>query len=149
MICYNHIITGFALSCIALSTSALVPIKSCSKSCTNVRVNTICAETSDGERKTFKTKCAMNAFNCNQSTDYSYVMDGPCCAVRCSSDVYEPICAEDLNGVRRTFTSQCQLSGLICNEGIGKFLSVLNSYIFFNRGYSQISLMLVMVLVVL
>lgn len=58
--------------------------------------------------------------NCNEGTNYSYLMDGPCCAVRCNTDVYEPICAEDSKGVRRTFTSQCQLSGLICNEGIGK-----------------------------
>lgn len=60
----------------------------------------------------------MNTFNCKEGTNYSYVMDGPCCAVRCM-DVYEPICAENTKGVKRTFTSHCQLSGLICNEGIG------------------------------
>lgn len=113
----NFFIKVFALSCVALSTSAKTP---------NIKpvYSTICAETSDGNRRTFKTKCAMNNFNCNEGTDYEYVMDGPCCAIRCRGDVYDPICAEDLNGVRRTFTSQCQLDSLICDEGIGSYKNI-------------------------
>lgn len=126
IICYVFY-KAFALSCIVLAQGA---IPSCTKKpCANTG-DTICAETPEGTRKTFKTKCAMATFNCNQGTNYSYVMDGPCCAVRCA-DIYEPICAEDSNGVRRTFTSSCQLAGVVCNEGSGNYWNVFNLIIFY------------------
>lgn len=115
IICYIFY-KAFALSCIVLNEAA---VPSCAnKPCANTG-GTICAETPEGTRHTFETKCAMAIFNCNHGTNYSYVMDGACCAVVCV-DIYEPICAVDSNGVPRTFVNPCQLSNLICNEGSGK-----------------------------
>lgn len=131
IICY-FFYKVFALSCIVLSATAQTEAKKCAnKPCAHTG-DTICAETPEGTRKTFKTKCAMTIFNCNQGPKYSYVMDGPCCAVRCM-DVYEPICAKDSNGVTRTFTSSCQLAGFVCNGGGGNYkqISLLKFYNFF------------------
>lgn len=60
----------------------------------------------------------MHTVNCSKGTNYSYVLDGPCCAVRCQQ-IDQPICAINSKKEKKTFGSQCELSGLICNRGIG------------------------------